>query len=121
MALVIQDSVAVAANTTDNNVLSGKRNATIDNNVAGLVTVYATGSAAGLTMDFFAGKRNAIERSAMNTQNRFPVKPDDAIAGGILAAPGDELSMPVENTTGGALTFFYRIEVEEINPSRLGG
>jgi len=115
MALVIQDSVSVAANARNDDVLSGKRNALVDGTSGGAIcAIYNTASATGLVAECFVGKRNAIERSACSTQNRFPLVPDDLVAGNVPGLPNERVTMPVENTTAGALTYFYRVEVEEL-------
>jgi len=115
MALVVQDSVSIAANARNADVLSGLRNALIEPSVGGaIVTIYFTGSATGLVADCFVGQRNAIERSLVSITNRIPLVPDDMVAGNVPGLPNERITMPVENTTGGALTFFFRIEVEEL-------
>jgi len=115
MALVVQDSVSIAANTRNNDVLSGFRNALIDPQIGGaIVAIYFTASATGLVAESFVGQRNAVERSQCSLQNRFPLVPDDLVAGNIASLPNERITMPVENVTGGALTFFFRIEIEEL-------
>ena len=113
--LTIQGSKSVAANTTDDNVLSGKRNAQIDPSVPGaIVALYLTGSAAGLEAELWVGQRNPLEKSSVNTQNRLPVVPDDLAASNMPAVRNEIIRMPVTNTTGGALTINYRLDVEEV-------
>ena len=115
MAKVITDSVSIAANTRNPDVLSGKRNALISNRGEGAaIAIYSTGSAIGLFMETFVGEDSVVERSAVNIQNRVPVVPDDIVVSRVAGLPNDRITMPVENTTGGALTFFYRVEVEDL-------
>lgn len=116
MALVVNDSVSVAANTRVADVLSGYRNAQIDASArrgAG-IAIYLCGSATGLFCEAFVGQRNALERSLVNAQNRVPVIPDDIMVDRVPGLPNERIRLSVENTTGGALTLFYRIVVEEL-------
>lgn len=109
--MIIQGSVSVAANTTNSNVLSGKRFERIPNDfVDGELTLACTGSATGLEAELFVGSESVLERSGISTANRIPQK-EDVIAEDIDVAPGDLLQLAVHNTTGGALTFFYRVEI----------
>jgi len=115
MSLIIQDSIVIAANTTNDDVLSGKRNQLIDPSTGGAIcSFYITGSATGLEAEAWVGQRNPMERSAINTQNRMPVVPDDLMVNNVAGLPNEVIRIPVTNTTGGGLTFFYRVEVEEI-------
>lgn len=116
--LIVTDQIAIAANTTDQNVLqtNGNRVRTVPKefNVA-RVTLYFTGSAAGLEASFFAGSANPLENSTVNTQNRIPIVPDDVQATDIYVRGGEQLQLQVANTTAGALTYFYRIELEDVS------
>jgi len=108
---VIQNSVSIAANSTNLNVLQGLRFENIKQ--FGLIDFYGTGSAAGMFATLYVGERNAVERSAINSQNRFPVDPDDLVVADIEAAPGEKIQLQVENTTAGALTFFYKLVFDD--------
>lgn len=111
---VIQDSVVIPANGKNDNVLDGKRNRRVpaEAQKGVFIDLYATGSAAGLYTSLFVAGRNPIERSGVNAQNRFPVEEQDRMAQGIPGAPTDELQLSVENTTAGALTFFFKIVLD---------
>lgn len=115
--MIIQDSISVAANALNDDVLNGKRAKIIPLESAGIVKVYMTGSATGLRAAFFVNGRNPQEESLVSAQNRIPLDPDDLVISDLVVEPGDELYMPVRNTTGGALTFFYRVVIELIDPS----
>jgi len=45
----------------------------------------------------------------MNLQNRFPIVPDDVMHGGPV--PGGRAVLTFRNTTAGALTAFWRIDL----------
>lgn len=120
--LTVTDSVSVAANSTDQNVLqtNGNRVRTIPQQFGIVrITLYDTGSATGLNSSLFNGNDNPIENSAVNAQNRVPVVPDDIVATDIYGSGGEQLQLSVTNTTAGALTYFYRIEIEELSAAEL--
>ena len=103
----ISDSVSVGANATNNNVLSNTRFENVLN--FGMVDLLATGSATGLFHTLFIGDRNYVERSGVSAQNRTPLVPDDAVVTDAEAAPGEKIQLSVENTTAGALTYFFTL------------
>lgn len=102
----MQDSVSVTANSVSSNVLSGQLYEFV--NPGTPVTVSVTGSATGLRTTFICGVP-LINDQAINLQNRFPLVPDDIIHQG--AVPGGRMVLSARNTTGGALTFFWRVDL----------
>lgn len=108
---VIQNSVSIAANTTNDNVIQGSQfeflpyDAQLD---FGLV-----GSATGLVADVYSGQDTVAEQYALSTQNRFPVFPDDYPLVDVAAA-GERVKVRVTNTTAGALTLFYSVRVTPV-------
>lgn len=108
---VIQNSVSVAANDTNENVLTGSQfeflpyDASLD---FGLV-----GSATGLVADVYSGSDTLAEGIGLSTQNRFPVFPDDFTLSDVAAA-GERIKVRIRNTTGGALTCFYSVRVSPV-------
>jgi hypothetical protein len=120
--LTVTDSVSVAANTTDQNVFqtNGNRVRTIPAEFGIVrITLYETGSATGLQSSFFNGNNNPIENSLVNVQNRVPVVPDDIVATDMFGRGGEQLQLQATNTTAGALTYFYRVEIEELSDAEL--
>lgn len=105
---VIQGSVSVAANSVNDNVLQGSQFEYLPYNAR--LSFGLCGSAAGLLADVYSGQDIVAESMALNTQNRFPVVPDDFILGDIGAA-GDRLKLRLRNTTGGALTAFWSVNI----------
>lgn len=102
----MQGSVSVAANATSANVLSG---ALYEFVPAGAnVTLSVAGSATGLNVSFIVGVP-LIDDQAMNLQNRFPLIPDDVIHAGRV--PGGRMVLRFRNTTAGALTAFWRVDL----------
>lgn len=110
MKVCMQNSVSVAANTTVPNVLTGQRYERPPFNAFG--SLYAAGSAAGLTAEINVGGRSVTPPTGVNAQNRFPVVPDDLLIDGWEAVQDQLVQLTVVNTTGGALTFFWRVELE---------
>lgn len=102
----MQDSVSVAANSVSANVLAGKLYEFVQNGTN--VTLSATGSATGLRLTFIAGI-TWINDEALNLQNRFPLIPDDILLN--QRVPGGRMVLTARNTTAGALTFFWRVDV----------
>lgn len=102
----MQDSVSVPANSVSANVLAGQLYEFIPPGTN--VTVSVTGSATGLRTTFICGVP-LINDQAINLQNRFPLVPDDILHNG--AVPGGRMVLTARNTTAGALTFFWRVDV----------
>lgn len=102
----MQDSVSVAANAVSANVLAGQLYEFVDPGT--VVTVSVTGSATGLRTTFICGVP-LINDQAINLQNRFPLIPDDIVHSGLV--PGGRMVLTARNTTAGALTFFWRVDL----------
>jgi len=103
----LQDSVSVAANATSANVLEGQLYRFVPRGTR--VTVSMTGSAIGLRSTLLNGVP-VVDDQAMNIQNRFPIIPDDVMTN--FTAPGGELILRFRNTTAGALTAFWRVDLQ---------
>jgi len=112
MIVTMQSQVSVAANTTNSNVLSGQRYERSPFQ-AGVGNLYCTGSAAGLTAELNVGGQSVTPPTVVNAQNRLPVVPDDILTSEWEVMEGRLIQVTVVNTTGGALTFFWRIDIEE--------
>lgn len=113
MKVAMQQSISIAANSTNNNVLSGQRYERPP--FSGIGSLYATGSAAGLTAELNVAGNSITPPVTVNSQNRIPVVPDDLLLEG-FEIPGDTLlQLTVVNTTAGALTFFWKVEIEVID------
>lgn len=104
----MQGSVSVAANAVSTNQLAGQLYEFLPANAQ--VVVSCTGSATGLNTTLLAGGVTLINDQAIGLQNRFPVIPDDIITQETIPA-GARLLLTFRNTTGGALTAFWRVDV----------
>lgn len=102
----MQDSVSVGANAVSANVLSGQLYEFVEEGTG--VTLSVTGSATGLRCSFTVGVPLILDQ-AINLQNRFPLVPDDVLHSGEVF--GGRMVLTARNTTAGALTFFWRIDL----------
>jgi len=112
--MVVQSSVTIAAGATTD-VLVNNINAVVDPNSRGALVKFAyTSSAVGLTAAGWIGQRNVIEEGGVSTQNRMPIDPDDTVDRNLPARPNERIRLLVTNTTGGGLSFYYRVNVDEV-------
>lgn len=102
----MQDSVSVAANAISANVLAGQLYEFVPNGA--MIQLACTGSATGLRTTLIANIP-VINDQAIGLQNRFPLIPDDIIFAGRVRAC--RLVLTARNSTAGALTFFWRVDV----------
>lgn len=104
--MTMQDSISVAANSVSTNQLSGQLYEFVRDGAA--VQLATTGSATGLRCTLVANIP-VLNDQAIGLQNRFPLIPDDVIFVGRVRAC--RLVLTFRNTTGGALTAFWRVDV----------
>lgn len=98
---VIQKEISIAANSSNENILSGSAFEFLRGNA--VVSIGLTGAATGLVANIQSGADIILEESPLDIQTRFPKIPDEMYYNdvGVL---GDRLVIRVRNTTGGALT-----------------
>ena len=108
---VIQNSISVAANATNENVLAGSQFEYLPMNA--LIEFGLTGSGLGLQVDVYSGSDVLAESMALPGVNRIPVYPDDFTLNDVAAA-GERLKVRVRNTTGGAITAFWSIRITPV-------
>jgi len=109
---VVQRIVSVAANAVDTVIYDGSRyeRPPIDC----ILDVLETSSAAGLTSQVYVEQDNIAPPSAVKNANRVPQTPQD-ISVEDVEVPQDKLiQVLVSNSTGGALSYFGRLELEEL-------
>lgn len=108
---VISSSISVAANSVSANVLAGELYEFLP--FAAIVSLYVTGSAAGLRASLSIGGAQVLEEAEVNSQNRTPIVPDDLLTqeGG---RPGERLFLRFRNTTAGALTARWIVKEEGV-------
>lgn len=108
---LIQNSVSVAANSVNDNVLTGSQFEFLPYNAA--LNFGMTASATGLIVDAYSGQDTLCEGLAPSLANRFPILPDDFNLTDVAGA-GERIKLRVRNTTAGALTFFYAVQINPI-------
>lgn len=104
----MQGSISVAANAVSANQVAGLQYEFLPANAS--VVLSCAGSAAGLNCSFLAGGVTLVDDAAINSQNRFPVVPDDILTQERIPG-GARLFLRFRNTTAGALTAFWRLDV----------
>lgn len=110
MAL-IQGSVSVAANATNENVLTGSQWEFLPFDAHLLFGLNA--SAIGLEIDAFTGQDVLVESMVPLIKTTSPVFPDDFALEDVAAA-GERVKVRVRNTTGGALTLLFTVRITPI-------
>lgn len=104
----MQNSESVGANAVSPNVLAGELYEFLS--AQAQVILACTGSAIGLNVTLLAGGVTLINDQAISLQNRFPIIPDDILTQEVIPG-GARLLLTFRNTTGAALTAFWRIDV----------
>lgn len=112
MKCMMMYEVSVPANSTVQNVVSGQRYERVPFQAA-IGSLYATGSAAGLQCELNVGGNSVTPPIVVNTGNRVPLVPDDLCLDGWEAVQGQLIQLSATNTTAGALTFRWKIELTE--------
>jgi len=113
---LMQGSTAIAANSTDNNVLDKQRYERAPGLCVG--SLYVNGSAAGLYCELNIGGGSVSGPVLCNASNRVPVIPDDVLISGWLASPNAKIELSVTNTTGGVLTAYWKAELQLVKQRR---
>jgi hypothetical protein len=104
------DSIAASANVDDQLVAVGVREQLRRATRDGIVTVYLIQSATGLNVDITCGDRLQAAALQPVIKATAPIAPDD-IVGAFPIRQGELVSMSVRNTTAGALTLGYFLDV----------
>lgn len=112
MKVVMQDSVSIAANSTNSNVLTGQKYERSPGDALG--SVYNTGSATGLRAALNVGGLAVSDSVNVGAANRTPIVPDDLLVNDWPAPAGALIQLQVENTTAGALVYQWRVELLEL-------
>lgn len=105
------DVRSVAANTTVDNILSGKLHEFLPQ--ASTVRLAQAASAAGVRTTLIVGGEVIIDSQEISNANRFPVLPDDIIGEG-AGFRGDRVVLRLQNTTAGAITVNSAVDVTPI-------
>jgi len=111
---LIKNSVVVAAGASNNNVLAGSAFEFVRE--ASQVAIGLLASATGLLAGVSSGSDVLMEDGSLvdivRTANQGPIYPDDFILTDV-AMPMDRLRIAVRNPTGGAITLFFAVKVDQ--------
>lgn len=103
-------TLSVAANATSANVLAGLQHEFLAG--AAAVSLAATSSATGINATLTIGGRVIVDDMYISLANRFPILPDDTICSGEAGIGGERMVLRFRNTTAGALTVIWAVDVE---------
>lgn len=109
--LTKQFSVSVPANASVPNALSNTRFEYMP--ATGFLNLYAQAAAAGITARLLVGASEAVETSDVGTENRFPIVPDDMLAGSIFGQNGQRLTLELNNSTGAPVVAFIKLTLQQ--------
>lgn len=113
MARVIaQNTTSIAANSTNKNVLSGETYERLPYDC--LVYVGLSASATGLVVSYLIGGVGIAVNIGPSLANRAPQYPQDYPIRGQEGGDGKQQILSVQNTTAGALSLFWIVEMEEL-------
>lgn len=104
----MQDSISVAANSVSTNQLAGQLYEFVEEGTE--VTLSCMGSATGLRSTFICGVPLVNDQAIrFRAAADFPIIPDDVLMNG--AVPGGRMVLTFRNSTAGALTAFWRVDL----------
>jgi len=108
---VMTDRRSVAANTTVENILSGKVHEFLPEN--SVIRVFMAAAAAGINASFLVGSESLVQDQEVSDANRFPQDPEDFLSesGGL---EGDRVLLALRNTTGAAIVVITRVSIEPV-------
>lgn len=112
--VVIQDAIAIAANSINQNVIASNDSlrSLMRLPFRAKLTLAMVQSATGLEMDFDAGSDNLVAASNGRVSASTPELPLDVVNDEAYAEEGAILTLRAVNTTGGAITLRYMIIAE---------
>jgi hypothetical protein len=109
---VIQRQVSIANNTVDADQFPNLRYERPQTD--SIVQLFGTASAAGLTRQVYVETTQAAPSSAIAPLNRMPQDPFDSLVDGVQVPKGKKISLLFSNSSGGALTAFWKAKFREM-------
>ena len=108
---LLSGNLSVAANARSGNLIAGEPFEFLARRA--IVSVYLSGSAAGLTADVYLGGTTLAYGVVVAPTNRVPLREEDGVvqSGGV---GGSRIFLSVLNTTGGALTINWLIDIQYV-------
>ena len=108
---VIQKKVSIAANATNENLLSGSAFEFLRRNA--IVSAGATAEAADTHLTVQSGGDIVLEESEIGVKATGPIIPDDMFYNDVGVA-GDRLVMRVRNATAGAIVVRVLVQITDL-------
>jgi len=105
---VIQKEVSIAANSANENLLSGSAFEFLRGNA--VVSIGVTAAATGIVCNIQSGADIVLEESAAYIKTQFPIIPDEMFYTDV-GQQGDRLVVRVRNTTGAAIVVRCIVQV----------
>lgn len=106
-----QRSVSLTANNTFQIIAGLRFERPLRNS---LLTFLATASAGGLLAELFVDGVSVAPAMPVGSTNRMPLNPYDTLISDVEAPMDKLIEVRVQNTTGGALTLFWRTHLQEL-------
>lgn len=107
----MQGSQSIAAGAVDIQLIDGLRYSRPP--VDSYLAVLMSGSASGLTRQVFVDTDSIAPPSAVNASNQIPINPLDSTVEGVEVPEDKLIEVSVSNPTGGALTAFWKVLLQE--------
>lgn len=108
---VIQRAVSIPANSTNENILAGSQYEFARRPC--LVSIGIQTTAAGLIANINSGGDVVAEAFPVPAVAGMPVIPDNMYYNDVMET-GDRLSIPVQNTTAGALVASVLVQIQDV-------
>jgi len=110
MMNLISISTTIAANATNNNIISGNQFEFLD--IQSLLDFGFAASAIGLEVTVFLNTRTVTNQAIPLIKATTPIFPDDFLLTGVPALEGERIIISVVNTTAGALTLLTAVRLK---------
>lgn len=120
---IIQDAIAVAANTINENVIvsNAALRGLLESPYPARIRLLAVISATGLRIDAAHGSQNYAASCDLRVSSSTPDDPLDVVNDLAYTQAGEQMVLRAVNTTGGSITLRYMIILEPIAPDEWTG
>lgn len=114
--VIIEDTISIAANSVNENVIASNTSLRryLRSPFRAKGKLLAIQSAAGLQIDFDYGSKNVVASSHPRVTGTLS-DPENIVSDAWWCEEGDMMVLKVTNTTAGALSLRYRLELREWN------
>lgn len=101
MPVMTDQARNVAANSTSKGIFAQQLHEYVQD--PGIVNLYVSAAAVGIFATVNIGNKVVCQDQAVAQSNRFPIRPDDLLLGGVVVRPGDRIVVDLRNNTAGAI------------------